>query len=118
MVVRRKIASLFADCADIKRTAFWKCGAVWVLWFDMFAAFERSTVFWQPRILGIAFVLEDFWDRLGYLCDLSTPGGFSPPSTPRKRLARRLTPRFLISRFTLFKAPLLFRVLNFNKRFF
>ena len=31
---------------------------------------------------------------------------------------RRLTPRFLISRFTLCKALLLFRVLNFNKHFF
>ena len=56
IVVRRKIASLFADCADIKRIAFIKCGAVRVLWFDIFVAFEHSPIFWQPRILGIAFV--------------------------------------------------------------
>jgi hypothetical protein len=56
IVVRRKIASLFADCADIKRIAFIKCGAVRVLWFDIFVAFERSPFFGSPAFLGIAFV--------------------------------------------------------------
>ena len=53
MVVRRKIALLFADCADIKRIAFRKGGAVRVLWFDMFVAFERSPVFGSPAFWGL-----------------------------------------------------------------
>ena len=53
IVVRRKIASLFADCADIKRIAFRKCGAVRVLWFDIFVAFERSPFFGSPAFWGL-----------------------------------------------------------------
>ena len=57
IVVRRKIASLFADLIDIKRTAFLKCGAVRVLWFDMFATFERSPFFGSPAFWGLLL----FW---------------------------------------------------------
>ena len=103
IVVRRKIASLFADLIDIKRTAFWKCGAVRVLWFDIFVAFVRSPVFGSPAFWGLLLFKGIFGIGLSLLCDLLTPGGFSPPSTPRKRLARRLTPRFLISRYALVK---------------
>ena len=110
IVVRRKIASLFAVYADIKRTAFWKCGAVRVLWFDMFAAFERSPVFWQPRILGIAFVLEDFRIGLVFVVTSSlSPKGFAlwtptmgllAPLTPRQS-SRALQPHLLTRAFTL-----------------
>ena len=61
IVVRRKIASLFADLIDINRTALWKCGAVRVLWFDIFVAFERSPVFGSPAFLGLLL----FWRILG-----------------------------------------------------
>ena len=91
--VRRKIASLFADCADIKRIAFRKCGAVRVLWFDIFASFELSPVFWQPRILGIAFVLEDFGIGLVFVVTSSlSPKGFAL-WTPTMGLLAPLTPR-------------------------
>ena len=98
MFVRRKIASLFAGFADIRRTRGRKCGAGWVCAFDKWGGFGAFAFFRQPRILGCWVCLGLCWEWLGLFCDLPTPGGFSPPSTPRQRLARRCTPRFLISR--------------------
>ena len=101
IAVRRKIASLFAGFTDIKKTRYWKCGAVWVCAFDQDHGFGAFAVFLAAPHFG---VLSLFGARLwtGWVCfvtstlskglrPLDSHNGAPRPLDPSAKLARFAT---------------------------
>ena len=90
IAVRRKIASLFAGFTDIKRTRYWKCGAVWVCAFDEDHGFGAFTVFLAAPHFGVGLFGARLW--IGWVFFVTYPLQGAPrPLDPSAKLARLAT---------------------------